>query len=154
MARSLSDIKQEELTLTRDWCCTVLEFMAQKNPSHQDVFLQSKLVVKETYIKKSMTGLKQLRSDIKQWADGLSTSEKEELDIILSAKHEPTLSEEKSIDLRKAQRITQAGVIKTDEEYELIERRVNELSQNALADDKNIAILNKLLSSYHVFHNH
>ena len=128
--------------------------MAQKNPSHQDVFLQSKLVVEETYIKKSMTGLKQLRSDIKQWANGLSTSEKKELDIILSAKHEPTLSEEKSIDLRKTQRIIQAGIIKADEEYELIERKVNELSQNALVEEEDITLLNKLLSAYYSFYNH
>ena len=149
MARQLSDTKLKELNFIRDWCGVVLEFMAQKNPLYKDVFLQSKRILEDTYSKRNVTGLKQLHADIKQWAGGLKKSEKEELDTILVAKQEPTLSDEKSIDLERIDKIVQIGVIKTEEEYELVESRANELSQDISAKEEDMEILNRLLITYH-----
>lgn len=154
MARKPSDAKQKDLILIRDWCRTVLEFMAQKNPSHKDVFLQSKIIVENAYTEMNATGLKQLHSDIKQWAHGLSKPEKDELNAILAIEYAFTLNDERKIDLKKISKIVQAGEIRSDEEYKLIEDKVNKLSQCPSAKEENIEVLNELLSAYHAIQNH
>lgn len=86
--------------------------------------------------------------DMNEMAKSLKSSEYQELNKILFEKYGKTLMDFDSKKDKKIESIIKKGKISSDEEYELIENKVSELSQEK---DKvrEIEMLNKLLIDYY-----
>ncbi|SMC74845.1 hypothetical protein [Pedobacter africanus] len=139
-----------ELEFIKSWNTTVLDFMSTKIPELKDfseITKQSLSSYSGKVNKNVLLGFRSSYRDINEMAKNLSPLDYEELNKLLLAKFHLDFTD---IDQRinsKIASVVLLGRIDNEEEYKMIEDKVNELCQNK---EKNPTIdaLNTLLLSY------
>lgn len=145
----------EEIAFINDWCSTIIEFCAQHYPSE---FWDSLLKVLQTEpefasrITKSelASGYRQMYRDINEMSKSLTKEHTVALNVVLKHKFGKTLADASGQTDRMIKSILKRAVIRNDEEYEIIEAKVDELCQMELVPEF-INELNRLLANYKPF---
>lgn len=140
----------QELEFIRDWCLIVLDFLMVKDSNFKDFAEITKRTFANYAIvnnQKMLIGYRQGFRDINDFAKALKLSEYQELNKILFEKFGKTIMNFDSKLRKKIESILKRKKILDNEECELIENKVSDLSQG---DDKEkeIEVLNKLLVDY------
>ena len=148
------NLKNTELTHILSWVTTILDFFIAKsnNPKEFDVFDTPKKIALQVFNEGNLRGMRMLLKDTNEWSKALSLKDYGELNILLSSKFGFNLSLYDRKNKKEVNRIVKQGEIKSDEEYELLEMRVSELSTNAKLSTSQIDeinIINRLLGAFY-----
>ena len=133
----------------KDWCLTIVDFMIGKDGAHFS-FTSFKDIINDTYNIQNLRGLQGMRcvySDTNEWARDLLPLEKTELNKILYDKFGEDLSTCSGRDVQKIKRIVRKGKIATENEYRLVQSRVDEIYADTTKKEE-IETLNMLLSKF------
>lgn len=140
----------QEMEFIRDWCLVILDFLKEKDAN----FKEFAEITKNTFLnnsivnnKKMLIGYRQGFRDINEMTQALSENNFQELNQILAKKFGKTILDFDTKKEKKISSIIKRRKISSDEEYELIENKVSELSQEE-GKDKEIELMNKLLIDY------
>lgn len=136
----------DQIEQLRKWCTVVTDFIAS--------LLEDKSLIKDQYgiidslfQKRDKKGFETVFNDLNEWALSLSQDNISNLNLILINSFGKGLHEVNKKSMRKIENIIKRGLIKNENEFRIIEHRVNELShmKSSLAEINN---LNKLLINY------
>jgi len=125
-------------------CLTVVEFFQATNPSQ--VLVEMGKVVAATRDRNNIKGLKTLLRDLCEWSTALPAPERGQLDAELRKKFGKTLEEVNGTN-KIVQKVLKAGVIRTEDEYEILERFVDGASEFARPSSQ-VERANELLAAY------
>ena len=147
MSKQLNDKQISEISHIKEWCLAILNFMVSKNGETPGLKMFTELVI-DIYEKQNLKGLRYVKKDINEWANGLPQPDLEELNKLLKNNFKQDLQNQSNRDLAKITRIIKTGRIINEDEYRLLLSRVDEIY-----NDKNkqveVQTLNKLLVGYH-----
>lgn len=135
-----------KLEYIKEWCLTILNFMLQKN-GNSSIIDETKNVVIENYNNKNIVGLKYCYTDINEWAKGLSSTDKRDLNNLLMREFGEDIKIYTEKENGKVFDILRNGKIANEDEYRLILNRIDEITEEK-GRQTEIKKLNKLLSEY------
>jgi hypothetical protein len=124
------------------WCKTVLGYLADTGhlpPAHHDYLRK---VVSSNQERRNTKGLRQIQRDFQEMIKGLRPDEIAKLDQLLASLGGPTSSEPRE----EVARILKRGKIDTDDEYQLLMSRIDEIFQDPSKKDE-VEAINKLLAA-------
>lgn len=122
----LNDKQQFELENSKNRCLIILNFFISKG-GNSPLFDQFKEIISETYSKKNLKGIRILTSDINGWVKGLNQVNIDELNEILHKHYLKGLDDENEEMIIKVSQILMNGKIKNDDEYRLLQNRVEQI---------------------------
>jgi hypothetical protein len=125
-------------------CFAVVDFFQRSQPS--PLLNEMGQVIAVARDRKNLRGLNTLLRDLREWSTALSSDEQGRLDEELKSKFGKSL-EEVSVADKLVQKILSAGQIKTDDEYEILERFVDGSSGSA-RPSLDVERANQLLVAY------
>ena len=143
MAKRLTEKQIDELDHLNEWCLSILNYIVITH-GENSMFLQYIEVVVEAYQKQKLEVLRRCLKDVNEWAKGLSKSDINELNKLLTIKFGYNLSKPSN----KLTAIIQRGKINSEDEYRLLLNRIDEIYENE-TNTKELETLNKLLADYH-----
>ena len=146
MTNKLGETQKKELEQIQNWCLTILDFMIKKHGKALPFDMFKKVILKE-YKEQNLKGLRQVIKDVNEWSKGMSNSYVEELNVLLKDKFGKNLEAYDKDNLREINKILKRGFIKNEEEFGLLERRVDELSTSQTGH-KDINQINQLLNKF------
>ncbi len=125
----------------------ILDYISDKNndPKFNPVFLHMKQVLEKGYHEKNMKGLKIVNNDVNEWAKGLSDLYKSELNKILESHQVEKVDD---LESKVYKKILKKNLITNDDEYRIINQKVDSLSQENEIDNILIEKLNNFLKEY------
>ena len=135
--------KLAEIKALRTWCITVIEYIIQVDNSAAEVLSQFKAIVKSTYERRSLAGLKTIKKDLAEMVGDLSSDQQSELSqLLILSTNEPL------VDLRKeAECIMSKGYIDNDDDYRFLNNFTD--SQLEDGDTEEIGTINQILDQYY-----
>lgn len=138
-----------EMEFIKNWIITVMDFLEKKIPE----FHKFSEVMKSTFdkypnqnSKKMLQGYRESYRDINEMAKNLSLIDYNELDKILIERFGKGLNDVNNTKI--LEKIIKRGKIISDDEFRLIDEKVNELCQTE-PQSSEVDMLNKLLLVYH-----
>lgn len=153
MKKRLNEKQEKGILFIKEWCFTIVNFIYSKSNNtdsfitemHKEIFSEE---TKQKYLKETsaaiyIKGVREVYNDTNEWAKGLLQNDLEELNRILLKKFGKDLS----IHFQKIYKITKRGKIINDDEFRLINEKVDELCQTE-PESQEIGKLNKLLLVY------
>jgi hypothetical protein len=141
---SSSSPKNRDIEEKAAICLAILEFFQQSHPS--PLLTEMRQVVVTARDRNNVKGLRTLLRDLREWATALPVDEQGRLDAALSGKFGKTLEQVTGAE-KLVQKILKAGVIRTDDEYEVLERFVAGSSESA-RPSPDVERANQLLGAY------
>lgn len=156
MKKKLNAEQELESLIIKEWCVTIINFIYSKHKTNSQLYETYKEtfseITKIKYLEKTspsiyMRSIKQAYNDVNEWAYGLSANDKEELNNELQNKFGKDLNTNSRNISKQISIIIKKGKINNDDEFRMINERVNEICRT---DSKSIEIdkLNKLLLTY------
>ncbi len=156
MKKNLNAEQEIESLWIREWCLTIIDFIYSKDKTNANFYETYKETFSEntkhryleklnpsTYIK----GLKQAYNDMNEWAYGLSITDVEELNKILQDKFAKDLNTNSHNIPKQISKIIKRGKINNDDEFRMINEKVNEICQTSPKSSE-LDKLNQLLLKY------
>lgn len=134
-----------ELEYLRDRSLLIIEFILKKNVGNP-IMQKFKSVIKETYNKSNLKGLRMLSRDVNAWAKGMPQNEIKELELILGKKFGENLAGDK-ITHAVIKEVLIKGNIENEEKYIVVYEYLKDISLTDPFFDK-IEELEKLLEIY------
>ena len=135
-----------EIEYFRDRSLIIIEFMLSKNPGNP-IMEEFKSVIKQTYDKGNLAGLKTLSRDMNAWAKGLPQKDTKELELLLLEKFRENLSGDK-ITHAVIKQVLKKGKIEKEENYRIVYEYLQDISTSDPFYEK-INELEYLLNTYH-----
>lgn len=146
MGTKNNEYKSNQIDRLRKWCIIVTDFIAS--------LLEDKSLIKNQYDiidtlyqKRDKKGFETVFNDLNEWALSLSQDNIGNLNLILINSFGKGLHEVNNKSMRKIDSIIKKGLVKNENEFRIIENRVNELSQMNSSSEE-INYLNNLLLKY------
>lgn len=125
-------------------CLAIIGFMHTVHPSPLlDEMLQ---VVEQTTTKRSLAGLRTLLRDLREWATGMDQGDIGRLNERLKQQFGKDLNGLVNVE-KVVRSVLKAGAVRTDEEYRLLERYVDEAAQASVPSSA-VEQVNELLRAY------
>lgn len=156
MKKSLTQIQENEFLFIKEWCTVILDYIGKRHHINSELIeiykqafgdeTRSKYLIQ---FKPSlfMRGLKQAFNDTNEWASELNESDVNELNLLLKNQFGKDLSFYSKEKFRKINQIMKRGKISSDEEFRMINERVNEICQSE-HNKSELEKLNDLLLKY------
>lgn len=130
----------------KEWCLFILTFIYELSPNQ--VLSDSIEQIKSMSVsRKSINELYHLRNDLNEWTNGLSIENCKALNQLLLDQFGKDLSFYSKEKFRKINQIMKRGKISSDEEFRMIDERVNEICQSE-HNKSELEKLNDLLLKY------
>ena len=144
--RRMSGKPPSELTRTKEWCLTILDFMIAEC-SETSFIRQMRGIVLQEYKQQSRRGLQDCIRETNEWARGLPRAQVSELNQLLRDKFGEDLQTEADRDVKRVNRIMKRGRIRNEDEFRLVQARVEDIYAD---DDKQeeYATLGRLLVDF------
>lgn len=125
-------------------CLAIVEFMRATHPS--PLLDEMRRIVQQTEAKRSLTGLRTLLADLREWASGMPRADIERLNERLKQQFGRGLDE--LVDLeRVVKKVLRAGTIRHEEEYRFVEMYLEKAAEDG-APSTTLAQLKELLRAY------
>lgn len=140
------DLKQLELFFIKEWCLTIMEFMMSYYKK-KEIFEEFVDIVKNSFFKQDLRGIKYLYNDTNEWIKDLPDSEVKKLNQILYDKFKVDLQCQNNKDIKKIRQIVKRGKISNEDEYRLLLSRVEDIYDKTENQDE-VEQLNRLLRNY------
>lgn len=140
-----------EMKYIKDWCITILEFMAMKSSGLKPFYEVTKDNLLKNYTKNNkniLKGFKEGYRDINEMAKNLPNDDYLELNKVLVSKFGKSLEDINKKEFSKLDKVIKRGEILNDNEYRLLEDRANEISQSTRQSPE-IKTINELLMNYY-----
>ena len=119
MSRKLNDKQVEEIEQAKNFAQFILQHLSKLMPPNAPSYLeQFDQIVKETFEKQDLRGMRYLLKDISEIARDLNKQQVEQLNQLLREKFNKDLNNE--LNLKKIKSIISNGKIKNLAEYELL----------------------------------
>jgi len=139
-----------EMLFVKSWCIAILDFLTIKIPGFEtfsEVTKQVFIKYSDASSKKMVKGFKECFRDVNGMTRTLSAADYEELNQLLIKEFHVSLDEITQDSNRKIAVIIMSEKINDEEEYKLIENKVDELT-NEKREIELVKSLNKLLIAY------
>ncbi|MFA6570232.1 MAG: hypothetical protein WCT77_03250 [Bacteroidota bacterium] len=151
MAKQLNDKQLQDLNFKKEWCLTILDFMSciYKNAQSPKMLIE---LINEEYRKQNLKGFRFIFSDINEMSKNLTDQELKDLNKILKSKFGEDLKSQTQKGIIKIEKIKKRGIILTENEFRLVESRVEDIYADESKKEE-LDTLNNLLNKYYVEHN-
>lgn len=140
MAKSTSTDRRAELQRLRDWCLIVFTFESTDEQLNARMVRDADKAVESG----NLRGLRMLAKDGAEMASFLPEGKRAQLDEILRRRTGRGLVDEEAASARALARIVRRGHITTEDDYHVVNRRVDELSRQR-PDDPQRVLLGRML---------
>ena len=81
--KNLTEEQKRELEELKDFNLCILDFVSQLSVEASPLFMQAKAIIEDTYVNENLRGMKMLEKDYIEWAKGLPSNKRMELNVIL-----------------------------------------------------------------------
>ncbi len=157
MNKKLTEKQEAESLFIREWCLTIIDFVYLPITKDLSALIEMRKEalgeeMKKAYLEKVtpsiyMKGLKEAFNDLNGTARDLPPKLLEELNKILRDKFGKDISTYSLSDMKQIVKITNRRKIVNEDEFRLINERVNELCEMD-SESSELEVLNGLLSMY------
>ena len=144
--------RQDELKILRDWCIAVLRFIHDK-ASEQGAGITPRLQevaengIESAFKRQDIRGLKTASRDLLEWVNGFPDQIRKDLDKILRAEVGIGLKTSQQDRNREIAKIIKRGSVKSEDEYRLLESRIDEIYADE-SKKAELARINKVLLAF------
>lgn len=146
--KELSESKLKEVEHLKEWCLFILKFIIEKSGDNI-IFNNLIYTTINLYERKDIRGLKYAFREVNEMSKGLSLDELYELNLLLKKEFGENFENNNIKLVKKVNSIIKRGKINNEEEFRLLEIRMDDI----YADDKNkdeIKIIDNLLADYNI----
>jgi hypothetical protein len=147
MGRHLSDDQLRELDHLKEWSLTILNFRLAKQVGSDPLIEELIQTTIKVHSARNLRGMRTIARDDNEQARGMNPADLGRLNGLLREKFGEDLSDNMRKDLVKIGKIRHRGKIRTEDEFRLVQGRVDEIWQDATKKDEMDA-LNQLLNDF------
>lgn len=146
MAKTLSqEEKAAAVKEMGEWCLTILDF--QKAGFLPELFQKAQDAVARTMAAQNLRGMRMIAHDMAEMGQSGTRAQTAELDALLRRKHGRGFAEVKKERQREAALILARGKIRTEDEYRVLQDRIEDLVDEE-ADAVEIENIDSLMATY------
>ncbi len=118
---SSADSRRKELLHLYEWCCIVLEALAQLGPGMEEARAGRMHGLDEALKRGWVSPFWQAKNDLLEWAHGLNPAQRARIDQALRSKFGTGLPENKRFMGQEVKAIVRRGVIKDENEFRVLQ---------------------------------
>jgi len=145
MAKELSKEQLHELEEMYNWNVIILQYFIEEVGN--EILKTPLAIVHQTYNDKNLKGMRMVFKDQLEWINGLEENYIKEIDRILKDKLGKGLDFENKKLLKEINKILSRNKVRNEDEYRLLEVRINEIYEDPNYDEE-VDKINQLLNEF------